>query len=103
MSDCLQMQLMFDVPALGIFRAQEFATRRHIIKKRAYFDLRAGRFPAVANDVDLAAINDNLVCRLLLEKKKCQAKSRHAGDARQGFAAKTERTDCFQIRNRSDL
>src|SRR5438132_13591693 len=46
-ADRLQMELVLDIPALGIFRAQKFAARRHVVKKRAHLHLRPGRFAAV--------------------------------------------------------
>src|SRR5437764_724808 len=38
------MELVLDIPALGIFRAQKFAAGRHVVKKRAHLHLRPGRF-----------------------------------------------------------
>ena len=60
MTDRLQMKLMFDVAALGVFRAQKFPARRQIVKKRAHFDLRARRFAAVAHRLDPPAGDDDL-------------------------------------------
>src|SRR5690242_492105 len=97
------MQLVLDVSALRIFRAQKLAARRHVVEKRANFHLGAGGFAAVADDVDLAAIDHDLSPRDCVLLASRQAKTRYAGNARQGFAAKTERADCFQIRDRSDL
>ena len=102
-ADRLQMELVLDIPALGIFRAQKFAARRHVVKKRAHLHLRPGRFAAVAHDVDLAAIDDDLSPGNRIRFASGQAKSRHAGDARQRFTAKTESANCFQVRHRSDF
>src|SRR5206468_2288148 len=44
-ADRLQMELVLDVPALGIFRAQKFAARRHVVKKRTHLHFVPGASP----------------------------------------------------------
>src|SRR5437763_17065483 len=96
MANRLQMELVLNIPALGIFRAQKLATRRYVVKKRAHLHLRPGRFAAVAHAVHLAALDDDLSPGNGIRFASGQAKSRHAGDARQRFTAKTESANCFQ-------
>ena len=60
MANRLQVDLMLNIAAFRIFGAKKFPARGQIEKKRAHFDLRSGRFTALADDVDLAAINDDL-------------------------------------------
>src|ERR1700730_12131840 len=103
MSNCLQMECVFDVATLGIFRAQKFAAGWHVVKKRAHLHLRPRRFAAVAHDVDLAAVDENLGPGDRIRFASRQAKTRHAGDARERLAAKTESADRFQVRYRSDF
>src|SRR5438876_154994 len=103
MTDGLQMNLMLDVATFGIFGTKKFPARGQIIKKRANFDLCAGGFAAVANNLDLAAIDDDFRSCNCLRLSRSQAKSRHAGDTWQGFAAKAERGDSLKISSRSDL
>ena len=103
MTDGLEMNLVLDVAALGVFRAQEFSARRQIVKKRTHFHLRAGRFAAFAHDVDLAAVYHDLGAGDGIRFARRQAKTRNAGDARQRFAAKSERADGFEIGSRADF
>src|SRR5947207_355890 len=103
MANRLQMELVLNIPALGIFRAQKLATRRYVVKKRAHLHLRPGRFAAVAHDVDLAAIDNDLGPGNRIWFASGQAKTRHASDARQRFTAETESVDRFQVRHRSDF
>src|SRR5438445_11900526 len=99
----LQMNLMLDVTAFSTFRTNEFPARGQVIKKRAHLDLRSGRFTAVAHNVKLAAINDNFGACDRVRLARSQAKSRDAGDAWQGFAAKSQRGDRFKMSRRPDL
>src|SRR5260370_1679183 len=55
-TDRLQMQLMFDVAALGIFGAKKFAAGWYVVEKRAHFHLRTARFSPLADGFDLAAL-----------------------------------------------
>src|SRR5262245_63238807 len=80
MTDGLQMNLMFDVPAFSIFGTKKFSARGQVIKKRAHLDLSPRRFATVAHHVDLAAINDNLCSCNCARLSSGQAKSRHARD-----------------------
>src|SRR5216117_3153598 len=99
----LQMNLMLDVTAFGTFRTKKFPARGQVIKKRAHLDLRSRRFTAIAHNVKLAAINDNFGSCDRVRLARSQAKSRDAGDAWQGFAAKSQRGHRFKISSRPDL
>ncbi len=59
-TDRLEMKLMFNVPAFGVFRAKEFSSRRHVIEYGTRLHLGAGRFSAIAHHIELAAVNQNL-------------------------------------------
>src|SRR5207249_7885275 len=59
MPDRLEMNLVLNVTAFRVFRTKKFSTRWQIIKQRAHFHLRSGRFTAVAHNVNLAAIYDD--------------------------------------------
>src|SRR5437899_11889333 len=103
MADSLQMNLMFDVTAFGIFRAKKFPTCWHVIEKRAHLDLGPGRFTAIAHDVDLAAIDDDLASCNCTGLPRSQAKSRYTGDTGQCFAAKAQCGHGLQIGGRPNL
>src|SRR5437016_13040133 len=57
MANRLQMELVLNIPALGIFRAQKLATRRQLVKKRAPLQLRPGRFAGVAHECNLSPVD----------------------------------------------
>src|SRR2546428_991047 len=97
------MNLMLDVPALGIFGSKKFSARRQIKKKGAHFDLRSRGFTAIAHNVELAAVNDDFRPRECVRRTRRQAKSRHTGDAWQRFAPKSECSDSFKIRSSPNL
>ena len=59
----LQVKLMLDVAALGIFRAEKFSAGGQIIKKRSHFDLGAGCFSTIAHRLDPSAGDDDLCTR----------------------------------------
>ena len=82
MTNGLQMNLVLDVAALRVFRAQKLPARGQIIKKGAHFHLRSGRFPAFAHDVDLASVHDDLAADNRFVFARRQSKTRDAGDAR---------------------
>src|SRR5205823_7947311 len=103
MADSLQMNLMFDVTAFGIFRAKKFSPCWHVIKKRAHLDLSPGRFTAIAHDVDLAAIDDDLASGNRTGLSRSQAKSRHTGNTGQCFASKSQCGYGLQIGSRPNL
>src|SRR6267378_7736703 len=103
MADRLQMDLMFDVTTFGIFGPKEFSAHWHVIKKRAHLDLCPRRFAAIAHDVDFAAIDDDLGSCNFVAFSSGQTKSRHAGDARQCFAAKSQCGYSLQIGSRPNL
>src|SRR6266849_1534294 len=103
MTDCLQMNLMFDVTAFRIFRVKKFYSRGKVIKKREHLDLRSRRFAAVAQEIDLAAVDDDFGSCNCATLSSGQAKSRHAGDTRQGFPTKSQRCHRLQIRSRPNL
>src|SRR5438132_1622091 len=103
MADSLQMNLMFDVTAFGIFRAKKFPTCWHVIEKRAHLDLGPGRFTAIADDVDLAAIDDNLASCNCTDLSCGQAKPRHTRDTGQCFASKSQCGHGLQIGSRPNL
>src|SRR5256885_4775434 len=97
MADRLQMNLMFNVAALGVLRAKKFPSRREIIKQRADLDLRPRGFPAVAHNFKPAAVDHDFCSCERARLARSQAESRHAGDAWQRFAPKPERGDCLKI------
>src|SRR5262245_64671370 len=103
MTNGLQMKLMFDVAAFGVLETKKFPARGEVVKKRPHFHLRSRRFTAVAHNFDLAAVDDNYRSR----DRACfacgQAKSRHAGDARKGFTAKSECGNGSKIGGRANL
>src|SRR5215470_20176502 len=84
------MKLMFGVAAFRVLRAQKLPPRREIVKKRTNLDLRSRGFTAVADNLNLAAVDNNFSSCNCLRFARCQAKSRYAGDAGQSFAAKSE-------------
>src|SRR5258705_12479654 len=103
MADCLQMNLMLDIAAFGVFGAKKFSARGQIVKKRAHLDLRSRGFTSVAHDFELAAIDNDFGSGNRVSLTCRQAKSGHAGNARQRFAPESQRSDCLKIRSRSDL
>src|SRR5215467_465181 len=103
MTNGLQMKLMFDVAAFGVLRTKKFPARGQVEKKRPHFDLRSRPFTAVAHNFDLAAVDDNFRSRDRARFACGQAKSRHAGDAWQGFTAKSERGNGLKIGSRANL
>ena len=94
---------MLDVAALGVFRTKKFATRGQVIKKRAHLDLRSRSFTPIAHNFELAAIDNDLGSCESARLACGQAESRHAGDAWQGFAPKSQRGDCLKIGSRANL
>jgi hypothetical protein len=88
---------MFDVTTLGIFGAKKFPARGQVIKKRANLDLSSGRFAAIAHDIDLAAVHDDLGSRNRASLSSGQAKSRHTRNTWQCFAAKSQCRHSLQI------
>ena len=103
MPDRLKMQLMLDVAAFGVLRAEKFPACRQIIKKRADFHLRARRVTTVADNVDLAAVDDNFRAGNRVRLACRQAKTRNTGDARQSFTAKSKRGDGGEIVSASNF
>src|SRR6266513_4683051 len=57
MANRLQMELVLNIPALGIFRAQKLATRRHVVKKQAHLHTRTEPLAVLDAVVDLANID----------------------------------------------
>src|SRR2546423_10862535 len=103
MADRLQMNLMLNVAALGVLRAKKFPARREIIKQRADLDLRSRGFTAVAHNFEPAAIDHDFCSCERAGFARSQAESRHAGDAWQRFAPKSECSDCLKISCRTNL
>src|SRR5262245_1427863 len=103
MTDCLQMDLMFDIAAFGILRTKKFPARRQVVKQRAHFDLRAWGFTAIPHKVDFAAIDDNFCSGYRTSFTRSQAESRHTGDAWQRFAAKAQRGNSLKIGSRTNF
>src|SRR5882724_5002890 len=97
MADRLQMNLMLNVAALGVLRAKKFPARREIIKQRADLDLRSRGFTAVAHNFEPAAIDNDFCSSERAGFARSQAESRHAGDAWQRFAPKSECGNCLKI------
>src|SRR5438034_11789590 len=97
------MNLMLDIAAFGVFGAKKFSAGGQIVKKRAHLDLRSRGFTSVAHDFKLAAIDNDFRSGNRVSLTCRQAKSGHAGNARQRFAPKSQRSDCLKIRSRSDL
>src|SRR5260370_12388116 len=58
-TDRLQMQLMFDVAALGIFGAKKFAAGWHVVEKHTHLHFRSGRFSPLADDVGLPPVHND--------------------------------------------
>src|SRR5437773_12576618 len=103
MADCLQVSLMLDVAAFGVFGAKKFPARRQIVKKRAHLDLRSRGCTSVARDFELAAIDNDFGSGNRVSLTCRQAKSGHTGNARQRLAPKSQRSDRLERRGRSDL
>src|SRR5438094_10667004 len=97
------MNLMLDVAAFGVFGSKKFSARRQVIKERAHLDLRTRGFTSVALTFKLAAIDNDFGSGNRVSLTCRQAKSGHTGNARQRFAPKSQRSDCLEIRSRSDL
>jgi len=98
------MNLMLDVTAFGTFRTKKFPARGRFIKKRAPPRLAfQGASAAIAHNVKLAAINDNFGSCDRVRLARSQAKSRDAGDAWQGFAAKIPAWPPLQDQQQTDL
>src|SRR5207302_7311034 len=85
------------------FPREEIPTCWHVIDKRAHLDLGPGRFTAIAHDVDLAAIDDDLSSCNCTGLPRSQAKSRYTGDTGQCFAAKAQCGHGLQIGGRPNL
>src|SRR5438093_1570125 len=103
MTDRLQMNLMFDVTAFSVFRAKKFSARGHVIKKRAHLDLSSWRLDAIAHDIDLTTVDNDLGSSECARLSGSQTKSRHTRDTRQCFAAKSQCRHCLQIDSRPNL
>ena len=103
MSYRLEVELVFDVPAFGIFRAKKFPAGGQIIKKRTRFDLRSRCIPAVAHNIDFAAVYDDLGAGNSARLARRQSKARNTRDARQSFSAKSKRGDRLEIGRRTNL
>ena len=103
MTDRLQMNLVFNVTAFRVFRAKKFSARGQVIKKRAHLDLSSWRFAAVAHDINLTAIDDDLSSCDCAGLSRGQTKSRHTSNTWQCFAAKSQRRHRLQIGSRPNL
>ena len=90
MTGRLEVELVLDIAAFRILRAQKFSTRRQIVKNRADFYLGAGGFPAVSHRFDLASRDDDLRSGDCPRFARCQAKTRNAGNALGGLRPKPE-------------
>src|SRR5216110_3068590 len=90
MTDRLQMNLMFDVTAFRVFRAKKFSACGQVIKKRAHLDLGSWRFAAIAHDINLTTVDDDLGSCDCAGLSRSQTKSRHTGDTRQCFAISSD-------------
>ena len=97
MTCCLKMQLVFEIAALRVLRAQKFSPGRQIVEDRAHFDLCPRRLAAVADRFDLAASDDDLRTRDRVGFAGRQPKTRDARDAGERLAAKSQGRDCRQI------
>jgi hypothetical protein len=97
------MDLMLDVATFGIFGAKKFSARWQVIEKRAYLHLRPWRFAASAHDLDLAPVDDDFGSCHCVSLASGQTKSRHAGNAWQCFAAKSQCSYSLQIGSRPNL
>src|SRR6266567_4969726 len=97
------MNLMFDVATFRVFGTKKFSARGQVVKQRAYFDLGSGSFTAVAHDVELTAIDDDFGASDRATLTCGQAKSRHARDAWQGFAPKSQRSNSLKISSRPNF
>src|SRR5262245_45805485 len=100
MTDRLQMNLMFYVAALSIFRAKKFPACRQVVKKRTHFDLRARGFASVSHNVDFSAAEENFCASYRARFACSQAESRHTGDTWQRFAAKPKRSHRLKVGSR---
>ena len=88
---------LFDVSELGIFAAEEFAAGRHVVKEVADFHDGAGSAAPVADLAHGAAVDDNFGAGEGLRFAGGEGEARDTGDARQGFAAETERADGREV------
>src|SRR5207244_12097176 len=90
MTDRLQMNLMFDVTAFSVFRAKKFSARGQVIKKRAHLDLGSWLFAAIAHDIDLTTVDDDLGSCDCAGFSRSQTKSRQTRDTRQYIAPQVQ-------------
>ena len=47
MAERLELKLMLNLACLGVFSAEEFASRRQIVEERAHLDVSAGGLAAI--------------------------------------------------------
>ena len=90
---------MLDVRRLGLLRAQKFPARRQIEKELPDLDVCAGRAAGGLDLDDFSAVDDDLraLRRITIPFARRQGEAADAGDAGEGFAAKTHRGDGRQI------
>src|SRR5437899_411162 len=91
---------MLDVAAFRVFGTKKFPARGQVIKKRAHLNLRSRGFTPVAHNFEFAAVHDDFASCDRVRLARSQAKSRHASDAWQCFAAKSQRGDGLKISSR---
>ena len=90
---------MLDVRRLGFFRAHELPARGQVEKKLPHFDIRAGRAARGFDFDNFSAVDHDLraLGRTAIALARGQREAADAGDAGQGFAAKTHRDNRRQI------
>ena len=83
---------------LGRFATQKFPAGGQIEKQRARFDTRARGVATVADFFDPAALDEDFRAHQRAGLAGSQSETRHAGDARQGFATKSQRGNGREVR-----
>ena len=86
-------QVMVDVGVFGFFGPKEFSPSGEVEKDLAYLDRSAGRAPGGFDFNDLAAVNHDLRRSVGIVLARGNRHAADAGDARDGFAAKSHRGD----------
>lgn len=100
---CQRTQPLFDMAEFGAFGTQKFAPRRHVEEQFAHFDRGARRMRARHHLAQATAVDFQCGAVLGVVATRGQGKAADRGDRRQGFAAKAQRGDGFQVVQRSDL
>ena len=95
--DGMDAELLLNMGKLRLFRTEKFSPGRHIVKQSPGFHCRAMRSAIILYRADAAAVDFDLRAGERPGFPRGETKVRHACDARQSFAAESERADGGQI------